>query len=67
MLIKAGWWAVLFACLLMSGTYFLFVCVYIYFFLFVCFDCNYDCCVCIYMVAMFFCGDCGAGLRIYLY
>ena len=55
MLIKAGWWAVLFACLLIPGTYFLFVCLYIFFCLFVCFfDRNYDCCVCIYGGDVFF-------------
>lgn len=48
MLIKAGWWAVLFACLLMPGTYFLFVCLYVFF------DRNYDCCVCIYGGDVFF-------------
>lgn len=66
MLIKAGWWAVLFACLLMPGTYFLFVCAYIFFCLYVFFDCNYDCCVCIYGGDVFL-WRLWCGLRIYLY
>ena len=37
--------------LYLGRIFYLFVCIYIFF---VCFDCNYDCCVCIYGGDVFF-------------